>query len=59
MVRKNQHSFSKRQREQKKAEKSAQKRDRRAAPGDSPAPLPETTHEPTAPVDDDAEKASS
>jgi len=52
MARKSQHTFSKRQREQKKAEKAAQKRTRRAARKDSPAPLPETADD-HAPVDED------
>jgi len=43
MARKSQHTFSKRQREQKKAEKAAHKRARRAAGPDSPVPLPETS----------------
>ncbi len=46
MARKSQHTFSKRQRERKKAEKAAQKRARRAAPKEDPlAPLPETTED--------------
>ena len=52
MARRSQHSFLKRQREQKKAEKAAQKRARREAPKDSPEPLPETTED-HAPVDQD------
>jgi len=40
MARKSQHTFSKREREQKKAKKAAEKRARRNAPS-SPAPLPE------------------
>ncbi len=43
MARKSQHTFSKRQREQKKAEKAAQKRARRAESKEDPtAPLPES-----------------
>ncbi len=56
MARKSQHTFSKRQREQKKAEKAAQKRARRAAPKDSEAPLPETTED-RAPVGEDGAAA--
>lgn len=56
MARKSHHTFSKRQREQKKAEKAAQKRARRAAPKDSEAPLPETTEDHT-PVGEDGAAA--
>jgi hypothetical protein len=38
MARKNQHSFSKRQREMKKAEKAAQKRAKRLAPEETQTP---------------------
>ena len=51
MARKNQHSFSKRQREQKKAEKAAQKKARREALKDSPA-LPDVADEGYAPTEE-------
>ena len=52
MARKSQHTFSKRQREQKKAEKAAQKRARRAAPKDSETPLPENMEDQTPAAED-------
>ena len=57
MARKGQQTFSKRQREQKKAEKAAQKRARRAAMKDAPPPLPETAED-HAPVGEDDVAAS-
>ncbi len=56
MARKSQHTFSKREREQKKAKKAAEKRARRNAQN-SPAPLPETTED-DAPVAEDDVAAS-
>ena len=53
MARKSQHTFSKRQREQKKAEKAAQKRARRAERTNPSASGPEATED-HAPVEDDA-----
>jgi len=46
-------SFAKREREQKKAEKAAQKRTRRDERKDSPAPLPDTEEYITSDADDD------
>ena len=58
MARKSQHTFSKRQREQKKAEKAAQKRARREERLNPSEPLPEdaeaTATEDDAPVEGDA-----
>ena len=53
MARKSQHTFSKRQREQKKAEKAAQKRARREERLNPSAPLPDTTEEPAPAGEDD------
>jgi hypothetical protein len=52
MARKGQHTFSKRQREQKKAEKAAQKRARREERANPSEPLPEATED-DAPVEED------
>ncbi len=57
MARKSQHTFSKRQREQKKAEKAAQKRARREERTNPSAPLPEATED-HAPVEEDDAPAS-
>ncbi len=57
MARKSKHTFSKRLRERKKAEKAARKRARREAIKDSPAPLSETTED-HAPVEEDDVAAS-
>ena len=56
MARKSQHTFSKRQREQKKAEKAAQKRARREERLNPSEPLPEAAEATggDAPVEDDA-----
>ncbi len=58
MARKSQHTFSKRQREQKKAEKAAQKRAKRAELKDPAAPPSETIPEDQAPVGEDDVPAS-
>ncbi len=52
MARKSQQTFTKRLREQKKAEKAIQKRARRAERANPSAPLSATTEDP-APVGDD------
>ncbi len=57
MARKSQHTFSKRQREQKKAEKAAQKRARRQERTNPSAPL-SATKEVHAPVGEDDVAAS-
>lgn len=59
MARKSQHTFSKRQRERKKAEKAAQKRARRAArPDDVQSPADSTEPESESPDEGGVERAT-
>lgn len=53
MANRSQHTFSKRQRERKKAEKAAQKRARRAERANPSVPLSESTEDPPPVGEDD------